>query len=152
VSLALVAALSASGCGPKLAPAEAQAAAMIEKVGGRFELDERNSNPRIIKVSLNDTPVTDADLESLGQLAQLKSLYLGRTNITDAGLAHLQHLTPLQTLGLNNTAITDKGLEHLQGLKQLKTLNLHETAATSAGVAALQQALPSVKIAYSARK
>jgi hypothetical protein len=148
----LVLACAIAGCGPKVNSAEAAAAAMIQRVGGRFEFDQQNAEHRIIKVFLHETKVTDADLESLGGIANLQALYLGRTAITDAGLAHLKGLRNLATLSLNNTAVSDQGLEHLSGLSRLKTLNLHETLVTAAGVAGLQQALPGVKIASAARK
>ncbi len=44
--------------------------------------------------------------------------------ITDAGLEHLDGLTNLKRLSLDGTRITDGGLEHFRGLTNLQELNL----------------------------
>ena len=46
--------------------------------------------------------------------------------MTDAGLEHLKGLTQLRVLNLANTKVTDAGLEHLKGLTQLRMLYLDE--------------------------
>jgi len=52
----------------------------------------------------------------------------------------------LRVLSLYNTKVTDAGLKELAGLKQLEQLYLGDTKVTAAGVAALQKALPKVRI------
>ena len=42
--------------------------------------------------------------------------------MTDAGLEHLKGLTQLRELNLNDTQVTDAGLEHLKGLTQLQSV------------------------------
>ena len=42
-----------------------RAIARIEKLGGKFELDEKRPGKPLIKVDLRQTKVTDADLEIL---------------------------------------------------------------------------------------
>ncbi len=90
--------------------------------------------------------VTDANLESLEELTQLRDLNLNGTQVTDAGLKHLKGLTHLQKLYLSFTQVTDAGLEHLEGLSQLQTLDLSVTRVTDEGVKRLQQALPNCEI------
>ena len=93
---------------------------------------------------LEAAPFTDADLEHLQGLHQLRRLNLmNAAKITDAGLEHLKGLKQLQMLILNGSNITDAGLEHLKGLKQLHDLTLGNTKVTPAGLKKLQQALRS---------
>ena len=54
----------------------------------------------------------------------------------------------LTTLSLNETGVTDAGLKHLESAKKLQQLSLRLTQVTPEGVAALQAALPDLKIAY----
>jgi hypothetical protein len=58
----------------------------------------------------------------------------------------LKNLKRLQTLDLASTQVDDDGLPRLYGLAQLRILRLSVTDVTDAGVAALQKALPKVKI------
>ena len=85
---------------------------------------------------LSATHVTDAGLRDLSGLTQLKRLSLTRTQVTDAGLEHLKELTHLEYLSLAATQVTDVGLDHLKlnGLTQLSELHLDETGVTDAGL------------------
>jgi hypothetical protein len=71
---------------------------------------------------------------------------LGRTKVTDAGLQHLAGLKQLRALDLNNTQVTDAALKHLAGLKQLRELDLFLTKVTAKGKADLKKALPDLEI------
>ncbi len=102
----------------------------------------------VIVVSLHHTEATDATLEHLKRLAQLKRLMLGDTNVTNAGLAHLAGLNQLQWLSLNKTEVTDAGLSHLQCSTQLQILDLDSRHVTDAGVAKLHNALPNCDILH----
>jgi hypothetical protein len=66
--------------------------------------------------------------------------------VTDAGLEHLKGLTQLRTLFLGYTSVTDAGLKHLKGLTQLQSPGLTETKVTDAGIAELGKALPNCRI------
>ena len=88
---------------------------------------------------------TDAGLMNLRRLPQLQALKLG-TEVTDAGLIHLSGLSELNWLDLEGTQVTDAGLVNLKGLIQLKTLSVLRTNVTDAGVKDLQTALPDCKI------
>ncbi|MEX2316262.1 MAG: hypothetical protein WD669_03855, partial [Pirellulales bacterium] len=58
--------------------------------------------------------ITDAGLEPVGRMKQLKSMMLmGMPKITDAGLAHLHGLSNLETLTLRGTGVTAAGLQEL---------------------------------------
>jgi hypothetical protein len=99
-------------------------------------------------LELNDTPVTDAGLEHVGGLDQIQDLYLSRTKVTDAGLRHIRRLTRLQELRLVGTQVTDAGLEHLRELPQLHKLYLANTLVTDSGAKRLREALPSCEIIW----
>ena len=66
------------------------------------------------KVYLQDPQVTDADLEPLKGLRQLRFLQLNHTQVTDAGLQNLKGLNQLQYLWLMFTRVTDEGVKSLQ--------------------------------------
>ena len=52
--------------------------------------------------------------------------------LSDAGLQHLEGLTQLRGLSLGDTEVSDAGLEHLKGLAQLQSLNLSSTKVSDA--------------------
>jgi hypothetical protein len=133
--------------------------AEIQRVGGKFEIDETAPGRPLVSVDLSFTPITDTGLkhlrgstsleevylcgtgitdvglEHLGGLTDLRVLDLWRCkNVTDAGLAHLEGMTRLRRLSLWNTEITDAGLQHLKGLTYLQELDLSHTQVTGAGL------------------
>ena len=77
--------------------------------------------------------VRDADLAPLRGLTQLQTLNLWGSQLTDAGLEYVGRLKNLRKLDLSDNSITDAGLVHLQGLTQLETLELQGTQVTDAG-------------------
>ncbi len=78
--------------------------------------------------------VTDAGLEHLKGLTELKHVCIYHSRVTDAGLEHLKGLTQLRSLILCFVQVTDAGLEHLKGLTRLKRLTLNQTQVTDAGL------------------
>jgi hypothetical protein len=103
--------------------------------------------PRLRELYLSPK-ITDAGLENLAELVDLRLLTLSDARITDAGLARLKGLHQLQSLFLYGTPITDAGLEHLRGLTRLEHLSLDHTRVTDEGLKKLQQALPNCKIEH----
>ena len=162
--------LPMAGCGAKPTPEQAEAIAMIERLGGRLKFaDDRPGRP-VVEIALGGTPVADADLrrlacfpeletlslfdsaigdQGLARLAlfvKLQTLYLGRTRVTDDGLTVLADMSKLKTLGLSDTQITDVGLTHLKTLGELRSVNLRRARTTVAGLQALKQAAPQLVI------
>ncbi len=86
------------------------------------------------ELNLNDTGLTDADLERLQGMPELASLNLSANQITDVGLSRLEKLTHLHTLYLTDNPISDAGLHHLGPLADLKDLGLSGTRITDAGL------------------
>ena len=87
---------------------------------------------------LDSSNVTDTGLESLKRLRRLRWLSLEDANITDAGLPHLAELRKLEHLTLSGTKVTDAGLAHLAELKKLEFLKLDGTKITDAGLVNLE--------------
>ena len=138
----------ASGCHRAAGNAvEIGAITAIRELGGRIEVDEKQSGQPVVKVYLHSTTVKDADLVHIVQLKKVQSLFLAKTQITDEGLEFLREAHSLKTLSLNMTRVTDAGLKHLVGLTNLKTLNLQDTQVTEAGAAELKRKLSRVTIA-----
>jgi len=90
-------------------------------------------------VRLNDTDVTDEDLEWLKGLRYVDSVELRNTNITDVGVRHMAQISALIQLGLESTKITDEGLASLDGLSHLRGLSLANTKITDGGVSHLER-------------
>ena len=99
-------------------------------------------------VQLINVGATDADLQCLQGLPNIRILGLDNNQIGDAGLKHLEGLDNLQWLDLGYTRISDKGLKHLERLTSLRWLDLTRTQVTPEGVKKLQEALPACEIVY----
>lgn len=65
-------------------------------------------------VILDNTQVTDSDLQYLKGFHNLDYLSLVNTEVTDAGLEHLSTLTSLHEVHLADTRVTDEGVERLR--------------------------------------
>ena len=125
-----------SGCGQT---PDGRAAAAVERLGGKVKFAGEDSQRAIVEVDLSRTPVTDADLDLLRPLAQLRAINLSGTAITDRGLAALRDCRSLKKLNLNLTKVSDAGLASLVDLPELEELYLIETALTDASVPDLQR-------------
>jgi hypothetical protein len=95
---------------------QAQAIAAIERLGGNVIVDDKSPGKRVIAVNLMGTRVTDAGLEQLAGLPELRDLNLAFTDLTGSGLAHLKGMTKLQTLSLGWSKVTDATLTNLKRL------------------------------------
>jgi imidazolonepropionase-like amidohydrolase len=145
---------------------ERRAAMEIEKLGGKIEF---NANREVVKIDLNNTKVTEANLKLLEKftelewldlrvtpigdegvshlktLRKLKFLNLFRTNLSDKGLADLRGMTDLETLLMGGTKITDDGLKNLERFSKLRKVSVFRTAVSDAGLKSLEK-LPSLEI------
>ncbi|MFT5527043.1 MAG: hypothetical protein ACI9G1_006124 [Pirellulaceae bacterium] len=101
---------------------------------------------QLVAVHLKNTKITDAGLKHLAGLTELKRLHLELTGIDGSGLAHIKGLDKLEYLNVYGTKVNDTALAHLHGLKSLKKLYVWQTTVTDEGIAALQKALPDLKI------
>ncbi len=110
----------------------------LEKLGALLDY---GAGDRLIEVDFDGKPVTDADLDHLKPLEDLRILNLSGSRVTDAGLEKLTGFKRLKFLYLFQTEITDAGLKHLERLPRLEVLCLDQTLMTDAGVRSLE-ALP----------
>jgi imidazolonepropionase-like amidohydrolase len=115
---------------------EKRAATEIEKLGGKVEF---NAYREVVKVDLNNTKITDADLKHLEKFTELEWLDLRITPVTDEGVAHLTGLRKLKFLNLFRTNLSDKGLASLRGMSDLETLLIGGTKITDAGLANVER-------------
>lgn len=126
--------IAARGLAVEPNTALAEIVAEIQRLGCKVTFDNDRPGRPVSGVDASLTRITDAELERLKVLTQLRELNLRHANnITDAGLAHLTALKHLQVLNLWFTDVTDAGLKHLKGLTELRTLNLRVTDVTDAG-------------------
>jgi hypothetical protein len=88
----------------------------------------------------------DAVLANLRKLPKLRRLDLAFTRVTDAGMEHLCDLQQLEELNLVGTKVTDRSVPQLKRLRTLMTVLLWGSQVTNAGVAELQRVLPELKI------
>ncbi len=99
------------------------------------------------RLVLNATAVADAGLARLEAMAALSELSLDNcTGVTGRGLVHLQGIATLRTLRLQGTGIDDEAVPALTALKGLERLYAGKTRLSVAAVAALQKALPKLKV------
>ena len=163
-SMTLISCLSAaafwglSGCGGP-GPENKTAAQWALKLGGTVDVSESNSKIKSVdelpeesfylhRIDLNqvEPPVTDADLEHLTQVDELKYLGLHSARITDKGLDHLLKVPSLQELELSYTEIGDDGLDKLRGLPNLVKLYLFGTNVSAEAVERFKKSRPDCKL------
>jgi hypothetical protein len=102
--------------------------------------------PELKRLDLRAVRISDSNLRRLKGLSSLKYLFLEKTPINDDNLEFLDGLAGLVLLDLSGTNVSDKGLEYLPKNLALRFLNLGHTQVTDAGVAELQKALPNCTI------
>lgn len=88
----------------------------------------------LLRLQLQETPVSDEGLVAIADLTSLKYLGLGATSISDQGLAHLARLTNLQRLNLQQAPISGSGLKYCVRLDSLDGLYLNQTGLKDDGL------------------
>src|SRR5512133_3260216 len=107
--------------------------------------------PRLRRLYLRDTSVTDEGLKHIAALTHLEELDLYGVKITDRGVAQLQNLTARRKLILLGAPITDESIPVLAAMPHLTELNLYRSRITNAGLAKLAalRDLTTVDLRYS---
>lgn len=78
-------------------------------------LCESPANARLKKLNLDDnSAIDDKAIDSLLLVKSLEFLHLGKTQATNAGIQKLSALSQLKTLIVNDTAVTQEALDQLQ--------------------------------------
>lgn len=112
-----------------------------EQINGLLEIKDQ-----LVWLNLNDTGVTDQQMEAVSKLEKLRVLYLNNTGITDKGMARLSSLSELQRLSLAGTRVTDQSVSSFLKMKNLTSLFLYRTAFTETGILQLADGLEDVKV------
>jgi Leucine-rich repeat (LRR) protein/tRNA A-37 threonylcarbamoyl transferase component Bud32 len=90
---------------------------------------------QVVGVNLDDDQQgTNALLDQLVPLTDLRSLTLARSNVAVEGLVHLEPFANLVELNLMGTTLSDEGLARLKTLLSLRKLNLQATEVRDAGL------------------
>ena len=81
--------------------------------------------PRLRRLLLTETQVSDDGLQFVGRLPALEELVIwGAATVTDKGVAHLRSLLKLKSLKLGDAAITDEAVAHLSHVSSIEMLLL----------------------------
>lgn len=101
---------------------------------------------QLVWLNMNNTRVTDAQLEGLARLTNLRVLYLNNTSVSDAGVAKLEPLTELRWLSLVGTNVTDQAVPILLKLRKLTDLFLFGTTVSETGIRELLDSREQLKV------
>jgi hypothetical protein len=93
-------------------------------IGGDAGLERLSELPRIVQLSIGHCDVTDAGLEWLTHLEDLRELYLSFAAISVAGLSRLVECPALEVLAIPPQVATDEGLQIIARMPHLKRLEL----------------------------
>lgn len=105
------------------------------RIGSETITDEHvqallKARDHIAWLNLGNSGLTDAQLETIGQLPNLLKLDVSNNPVTDTGITALTPLPRLQTLNLHHTKITDNALPVLDQLITLEQANVWATSVT----------------------
>lgn len=106
----------------------------------------REIEAQLIWLSLSHTGITDAQMETLSGLRNLRVLYLNGTEVSDEGIAKLSSLTSLRSLSLVGTSVTDASVETFKKLENLTNLFLYQTSVSRVGIDKLLETRGSVRV------
>lgn len=94
-----------------------------------------NDLPKIERLNLAYTSVSDSGFERLTGLRNLRSAIPDETRCTDRSLAHLAAASPdLRELAIGGSGVTDAGLAEIARFKRLRTLVLTGAEITDEGL------------------
>ena len=124
---------------------------MVSFSGRREVTDDQLKNlaeieEQLVWLNLAHTTITDAQLEAVARLKNLRVLYLNNTQVSDAGLAKLAPLSELRWLSLVDTRATDASIETFLKLKNLSTLFLFEADLSAEGIRKMVETRKEFKI------
>lgn len=97
------------------------------------------------KVSLTSSGIDDAGLYYIGQMTNLRELYLQKTAVEGPGIVHLQNLPKLEVLNLSFTKIDDKTAIDLLKMPSLREVYLYRTNTSMQMIEALRKYKSSVR-------
>ncbi len=83
---------------------------------------------------LQSTDITDASAATLSKIKSLYFLQLNATSLSDAFLENLQPLPELKDLGMRGTLVTNAGMKYLSRHSNLEQLDVYSTEIDDSGV------------------
>ncbi len=102
--------------------------------------------PYVRKASFASSDISDDALYHIGQMRNLRELYLQHTKLRGSGVIHLQNNSQLEILDLSSTQIEDGQLLHVLKFPALKTPFLYNTDINPLIVEAMLRNRPDLKI------
>jgi len=100
---------------------------------------------QVISIDLDKMPVKDAELKTIAQFENLRTLNLNFTDITGTTLSQLANLKYLRSLSLAGTKLDPKALKQIASIKSLKKVAIWDTGLPGDEVAAVQKAHPDIE-------
>ncbi|MEX1241769.1 MAG: c-type cytochrome domain-containing protein [Cyclobacteriaceae bacterium] len=97
------------------------------------------------KASLISSGIDDAGLYYIGQMVNLRELYLQKTGVDGSGILYLQKLPLLEILNLSFTKVDDKSVIDLLAFSSLREVYLYRTNTSMQVIEALRKFKPEVR-------
>ncbi|HXB44694.1 MAG TPA: c-type cytochrome domain-containing protein, partial [Puia sp.] len=101
---------------------------------------------QLVSLNLDKMPVTDNDLQTIGQFTNLRNLNLSFSKITGKGLASLDNLRHLKNLSLANTSLKKEDIQKLVLLKELHRIYIWNAGLSFADASDIRKKYPSLDI------
>ena len=101
---------------------------------------------QLIWLKLNNTGITNKEVNRVATYDRLTRLSLDHTAINDSAMASIQKLKNLEWLSLVGTAVTANGMAQLDSLKKLTNIYCYQSAVKTTDWPRLVKALPHVQI------
>lgn len=102
---------------------------------------------QVVSLELNKMPVKDADLKSVAQFQNLRTLNLNFTDVTGPGLKDLVALQNLESLSLSGTNLNFRDLlQQMRSFKSLNKLAVWDTGLTDDEMAQLQKSNKNIEL------
>lgn len=108
--------------------------------------DLQEIRKQLVSLNLDKMPVTDNDLQIIGQFENLRDLNLSFTKITGTGLSYLEKLHHLRNLSVTNTSVKKEDIEKLKTLKEIRNIFVWNTGINIADAEWLNMKYPSLGI------
>ncbi|MCU0713866.1 MAG: hypothetical protein MUC43_17545 [Pirellula sp.] len=112
-------------------------------LNGQYKLD-------IVRLSLENTKVTDRCLESILKMPKLEELDLSNCSTTDEGLRFMEGNRSIRILWLSGTRITDETLKLLESCPRLESVHVDRTEVTKEAWERLLKIKPRLRSASTA--
>lgn len=97
---------------------------------------------QLVSLNLDKMPVTDNDLQTIGQFTNLRKLNLSFSKVTGNGLSALDKLNHLKEISLTNTSIKKEDIEKLSSLKELRQIYIWNSGLSVADANTIRKKYP----------